>query len=404
MRIYGRSFKEIFALLHWTQKIIVVIGSAFIVFVVCYLTWLGTRSAIDAATAKKAQVLSISGTGPGKAVSGVLDPSLAVAGSTSFLAFTGVSVAAGKAPGMDIYIAQGSHDCAKMSLNETPVLSGKDDEIMAPDGETPLAKGRWRVETPTLVHDPADAKAPWKIFAYRYFWANDPTRAVPFARLFNSIVMTTATTPGPGGWTRETWALSASADVPPFPYNNLARQQITSLSPELADGYFFSRPSVVIVNDVYFMTLSAFIKGKDTPDRIILLASPDRGQTWNYAGTPLNAAQVKKLGFSNLQGGTLIKDGSRVLLAAVLGDDKVAGQGTFLFAFDSLTRGQLLADTTTGAPAVIKHVPLSSAAFSAIGGGFAAYAPECKGGLTTAEFSQLRGDYFIFETFESPPK
>lgn len=400
MRIYGKTFKEIYALLHWTHKIILYVGAAFITFVIVYLFSLLIGSAVEQAQDKKADVIIIGGI---QSLSGFTDPSLVTLQDRALMAFSGLVTTPA---GVDaaIYLARGEKDCTKFSAQAITALSGKDEDLLAPDGETPLAKGRWRVETPTLVYDPSDTKAPWKIFAYRYFWAQNIGRSVSFARLFNGIVMSSSTDPASGNWSRAEWVMSASADVPPFPYNNLSKVKINTLSPDLSDIYFYARPSVVIVNGVYFMSLSAFIKGKDTPDRIVLLASPDQGENWNYVGTPLRIADfAAEKKYSILQGGTLLQNNGKVFLAAVLGDEKVAGQGTFIFSFESLTRGKL-ASNAQGQPQIQKHIPLSSVAFSPLGGGFSSFSPACRGGIITSEYSDLRKDFHIFETFEFLPQ
>jgi hypothetical protein len=391
MRIYGRTIKEIFALLHWTQKITVIAGTAFIVFAILYILSLGLGPVIDGSAGRISKPLVIKA---GDNVGGFLDPSIVVTNDSALLAFTAVSSTPAGELDTSVYIARGNKDCGDF-FSASPVLTGKAEDLLAPDGETVIIKGKWRVETPALLHDPADTKSPWKLFATRYFWSDDVNKAPSFARAYAVITKSTSPDALQNKWGREEWILSADKDRPPFPYAPLVKQTLNSLSPDLSAISFYARPSVIIVNDVYFMSLSAFVSGKAAPDRIILLASPDRGNTWSYVGTALADSEIAP--YKMLLGATLIQDKGRIYLAAVLGDEKVAGQGTFLFGFESLTKARLIRNEK-GTPAVLQHIPLSSVAFSATGGGFATFDSACTGGIITSEFSNLRNSFQIFET------
>jgi hypothetical protein len=278
-----------------------------------------------------------------------------------------------------------------------PVFEGRREDLLAPDGVSPLLAGAWRYETPSIVYDPGDPGREWKIYAYKYFWAND----LRIAKRYGVIVVRHTSDPVGNKWSAEEWQFSAAPDYPPPPYQAIVETHLNALSPALGSYTSYARPSVISANGYLLMTLSAF-GPQAAPEAIVLLGSADHGRSWVYMGTPLAAGDAPKVGaYTRLSGATLLMQGGRIYLAAVLGDDETANLGTFIFDFADVSAGKLARDEE-GAPRLVRHIPLQSVSPTATGGGFAAYLDGCVHGVVTSELSGRTGKFQIFKTFEKP--
>jgi hypothetical protein len=195
---------------------------------------------------------------------------------------------------------------------------------------------------PLSSHDPGDKDREWKVFAYKYFWSDDGDKAL--ARYYSMIVYSYAPAVS-GPWSKEQWIFSASREVPPYPYNQMIGAQLNDLDASLSDIYFYSRPSVIRLGDALVMSLSGYIRGLDTPDRIIMIASHDHGKSWQYLGTPLRHADVGKVGdYTHIWGASLIKKDEAPYLALVLGSKERTGTGTLVLEFENISAGLLKQD------------------------------------------------------------
>jgi hypothetical protein len=398
MRLYDKTLKEIYGDVPWQFKIVIWAGLAFIALTIIYVPYvyynLGKHEV-------RASVLSIPN--KPKYILGALDPSIAYNGHNFFLAHTVVlqsDIADNSFIPTEVRIAVGSNYCHSWGMLTGGFVT-RAEEIIGPDAKTPVKKGVWRIETPTLVYDPDDKGREWKLYAYKYFWAQD----VPLARLYGVIVYKYASEENilSGKWSSEEWALSASEESPPYPYNQVVKATLNKINPALADVYFYSRPSVINIDNTLVMSLSAYVKGRDTPDRIIIIASKDHGKTWHYLGAPIKHDDVPaiKEDMTTLQGGTLIVHNKQPYLAAVFGNDKVAATGTQIFGFSNISKATLLNDQVTGKPMILNYIPLHSR-LTKIGGGFATYNDACKSGVITAERSGDSGRYEMFQTQRLP--
>lgn len=402
MKIHGKTLSEIYAEMILPQRIIVIAGCLFLAFTFVYLVSLPFVH--RAKSAPKAGVVAMPNP---QYYQGALDPALMVApdGKNVVMAYTAARInnTSVKAPSTEIRLAS----ARRPACNEWKPLPGglapRTEEIMGPDGVTPVKAGVWRAETPSLIYDAEDKGHEWKLFAYRYFWSGD----IPLARLYSMIVYKDASA-ADMKWSEEKWLFSATDNAPPPPYNNLVQTRLNNLSPDLADVYFYARPSVIMAGTDILMTLSAYIKGQDLPDRIILVGSPDHGKTWRYLGTPLRRADLAAMqgGANNIKAGELTKlngasllvQKGQVYLAAVLGTDKLAGAGTFVLSFADLGKGRLVRDGKTAAPVIANHIKLMSTRPTAQGGGYAAYVDACEAGVITSEFSGVRQNYSLFKS------
>ena len=389
MRIYGKTFTEIYDELPLPYKIIVVACISYNIFVALYLAanWLKPEPP------KKGEPVLINGMNMDM---GALDPSVDIDPNNkkSVMAFTKVET-----EGSNVWLVMGDGECHNWASTGNPVFLTQSDELFAPNGEDILAGGSWFYETPSVVYDADDKEKPWKLFAYRYFWSKPQNLSL--ARRYSIIVTKTAASPA-GPWSEEKWLFSAAPDFPPPPYQNLISLQLNSLSPDLANMLFYSRPSVLYQNGALLMTLSAF-KKPDTVDRVILLVSTDHGTSWGYVGTLMTEEDASKMGpYTRLSGATLMRQDGGIYLAAVLGDAERKGLGTFILGFDDVTKAQLKKDPSTGAPAILKFHDKNSVQPTMLGGGYAAYNAACKDGMYVAEISGVKQSFQIFKTYHRP--
>jgi hypothetical protein len=177
---------------------------------------------------------------------------------------------------------------------------------------------------------------------------------------------------------------------------------LNDFDPSLKDMFFYSRPSASVVNGIIYMTLSAFHKEDNTPDRVIMLASSDHASTWHYIGTLLQKDDAPKMGpYTKLGGGTLIQKKGQLYFSAVFGDDKTFALGSFVIPFEDPSKALLKKDKKTGMPAIINFIPRVSVQPAPEGGGYAAYSDLCKG-LYVSEFSGLKQNFHIFATAKDP--
>ena len=193
--------------------------------------------------------------------------------------------------------------------------------------------------------------------------------------------------------------MSPAPDYPPPPYQDMVLHHINTLHDSLKDVRMYSRPSVVYIDKALVMSLSAFTD-KETPDRVVMLASFDHGRHWKYMGTPLRAEDVTKIGpYTRFGGASLLVSGEQLYLAAVLGDDETGGGGTFIFTFHDAASGQLMRDDDS-VPVLHKTIPLSSEKVTTVGGGYAAWSDDCESGVVTAEYSGIKNRFLLFDTHE----
>jgi hypothetical protein len=399
MKIYGKTFGQVFEMLPWAYKAVVVLGLSFLLFIFVHMAGIAWRGK-DA--------------GKGALVVGRLDnqqsmydPSLAAAPEVKgtqgqiFLAFTNLRTidASTGTVAPSILLARAPANCGGFSFDSF-AFQAKPDDIVAPDNTTTLASGLWQYETPSIVYDGGDTGREWKIYAYKYFWATP--RNLPVTARYGGIVRRhAAASTGALEWSDEEWVMAPAKGYPPPPYEGQARILLNTLSPALADVRFYARPSVVVEGKVTLMALSAFT-GAVTPDRTVLFASFDHGQSWKYVGTPMTAKDARGLGYKIYRGATLLMQDNKLYLAAVFGDDKVDGLGTFIFPFTNIDKAEIRRDAD-GSPALLKHIPRQSEApVDAGGGGFATFSPACGFGILTGEMSGLRNLFQLFMTLEWP--
>jgi hypothetical protein len=410
MRIYGKTLPEILTEMPWQFKVIVMAGTIWIPFALIHAVY------IFSTYGKMASKPGIVNIASSPVNASVADPSLAESQDkgTIFMAYTIVTHLndlinpnEGRwSPGIRIAV---THPPCKSWSDIGEVAGSNQEPIPGPDSITPLEDGKpgtWWLEHPALVHDPDDPGREFKLYYYKYLWFG--TEKKPLTRLYSIIAYKYTTDPNTRKWSAEDWIFSSRAKTadelgnPPDPYNSAIHYHLDQLDPSLKELYFYARPSVTYLNRMLYMTLSGFTQTGDEPDRVIMLASRDHGTTWKYIGTPLRRDDVGKMGpYTKFGGGSLIRKKDQLYFAAVLGDAKVIGLGTFVIPFEDPAKALLEKDKKTGAPLIINHIPRSSVAPSQLGGGYAAYNDLCRGTFVS-EFSGLKSNYHIFSTLKDP--
>ncbi len=409
MKIHGQSFGSIFRRLPWQYQILTVVGSAFILMTIVHIASVAIhwKKKADAPSIDVVKILHSDPT------AGVLDPSLAaVPGSPArWMAYTAqVEEKAGDIT-METRLAQtvaGRSDCGAWIDMSGASIRGRQDQLLAPDGQTVVARGEWRIETPSLVYDPDDKGREWKLFVFRYFWSDNPANRLSVLQHYAVISYKYAPSPELQ-WSTEAWLFAAKKDYPPSPYDQMVLLDLDRLSPDLQDIVMYSRPSAIYQGGVLAMTLSAYKAGDLEPDRVIEIVSRDNGNSWLYVGTLLDKKELAAFDakgephYTRIFGATLLQQDGDVYLAAALGTKAQRGAGTLLFRFDDFANGKLEADPQTGLPKIVRRIPLPVPGAGAVGGGTIAYTQSCpKTGIMVSEQHNASPYFHLFQTGRPP--
>jgi hypothetical protein len=395
----------------WQYKIVVALSAVFVIYTVVYLPYIFLYLRLKPKIEASAPVTVSIG---GLRQFGMLDPSIAAGAwldtqnGQIWMAFTSQEKpaygdAGGSKDTLNVRLAdvKPGTGCRSWELQMSGGFEAKNDDIIAPDGQTVLRSGTWRNETPSLVYDPDDPGREWKLFAYKYFWPNDQKDAMPVARHYGVIVYKYASDPLKD-WSTEQWLFSPAPGYPPPPYEQTVLLHLNQLDPSLQDVTAYARPSVIYKDHILFMTLSAFTH-EVTPDKIIMIASSDHGNSWRYIGTVLQQADATAIDpTGHLAGATLLQQSTQVYLAAVLGNAQQRGVGTFILGFDDFSKGSLQRDPKTGAPVILNEIPEQVPGAGAFGGGAAAYNDACKSGMLVTEQAGNKNEFKIYHTRFKP--
>lgn len=214
-----------------------------------------------------------------------------------------------------------------------------------------MLAGVWNYEVSSLVHDPGDPGAEWKLFSHRIFRKTEDNftdeQNLPGYRW---ISYRTAADPGEP-WSAEL-ALLSSGPLPPAPYDTVA-VSVNSLDPSLTDLVVYSEPGAFYHEGTIYLSLTGV---KTTgPDRIVLLASDDHGSSWRYVGTPLSNVDAPALGFLSFDGSAIVADRERFFLLVTPESPGILFDGTLALEFDSIAAGTL--ERVAGVPVVTLSIP-----------------------------------------------
>ncbi|MBW7909672.1 MAG: hypothetical protein H3C49_00110 [Alphaproteobacteria bacterium] len=392
-----RTAKDIFDDIPFPLKIVVVVGTLFIFYTIYHLIFVNFYTRETELKPALLRVITVA------ASKGIFDPAIATDGKDSLMTVTNAYEDATGLFGTNVALVV-SYDNCKSWAPLGVLFESRPDTLMGPDLKTPVGKGIWRAETTGIVYDPADTGREWKAYAYRYFWGG----SAPLARLYSVITMRTASNPFEmKNWSREEWVFSASPGTPPAPYANMVGGHLNTLHADLANVYFYARPSVVMVGDVMVMSLSAFVQGKDTVDRVIMLASTDHGRSWRYLGTPLRDSELAGIdpGLTRLGGASIFMQEGVLYISFALGNTASDAAGAYIFAFEDAGTGKLARDAKTGKLVPVSEVKTLRQPPSKLGGGHMSYAKSCEEGTIFSEsLDNKRFDLFFLPRAPVPHK
>ena len=298
--------------------------------------------------------------------SGIFDPSVeyAVVGGTGWLAYSTVSgPELPFGPNVETALARSDDGGATWQKVQTVNPVSGPAQVTLADGRT--VDGHWTAEVPSLVHDPGDPAAPWKLFFHRIFRtvADDGSSAVEPAASW--ISLRTATDPG-GTWSAEVDLFRGA--VPPG--GGSPQVNVSGLDPSLAHLLVYSEPGGFVRDGTIYLSLTGLVASGS--DRIVLLASDDHAGTWRFVSSLLTSADAALLGHRDFDGTSIVEQDGRVFLLASPGSGGQVRNGTLVLEFDDLATGTLKRESG-GAPIVLAHVIPDGGYDNPVGGGQADY-------------------------------
>jgi len=277
-----------------------------------------------------------------------------------------------------------------VAIPSTPAI------LSLPDGST--LPGVWNSEVSSLVHDPGDPGHEWKLFAHRIFRGlEDPFTEEQNLPAYSWIVLRSAPDPS-GPWSEEV-ALLSSGPFPPAPYDRV-RVAINELDPTLASLLVYSEPGSFEREGVLYLSLTGLLASG--PDRIVLLASDDHGESWRYVATPISSADAPALGFLSFDGSAIVEEAGRTMLLVTPESPGVLHDGTLVLEFEDLTQGRLR--RVGGVPLVLRHFAPRPGQPADRRGGQADYHERNRGGgllMPSLQAADLPEMFQIDETHES---
>jgi hypothetical protein len=294
---------------------------------------------------------------------GIFDPSVEYdgAGTTGWLAYSSVyGDVTPWGPHVETHLARSDDRGASWSFVQ--VVNPSTVGTLTLPGQADL-DGVWNAEVASLVHDPDEPGREWKVFAHRIFRKSEDgfvgEQNVPS---HSWIALRSASDPA-GPWSAER-ALLSSGPLPPAPYDTV-EVAINALDPSLADLLVYSEPGAFYRDGVLYLSLTGLTL--DGPDRIVLLASDDHGDSWRFVSSPLSNADAPALGWESFDGSAIAAEGGRVFLLVSPGTPSLLHDGTLVLEFEDLAAGRLVREG--GVPVLHKHVPLQPAFASERGAG-----------------------------------
>lgn len=284
-------------------------------------------------------------------LNGIFDPSVEFApgAAEGWLAYSAVFGGLNPfGPHVETHLARSGDAGATWTFDSIAAVSNVS-QLQNFDGS--LIDGVWNAEVPSLVYDPSDPGAEWKLFFHRIFRkSEDNFTEEQNLPAYSWIGFRSAPDPS-GPWSVERSLLS-SGIFPPAPYDDV-EVAINPLDPSLSSLIVYSEPGAFVLNGTIYLSLTGLLA--TGPDRIILLASDDHAASWRYVSTLLAPADIAALGFLSADGSAIVEDAGRVFLLATPETTTSLHDGTLVIEFDSLSQGTLR--RSAGVPEVHLHVP-----------------------------------------------
>jgi hypothetical protein len=222
--------------------------------------------------------------------------------------------------------------------------------------------GRWVYEVPFLVDDKTDPDSSkrYKLFAHKYFLYPPATAPlIPTIYTLGAIVMWTAASPESTTWSSEKSVLSWTLTPPELATTN----QINTLDAALNDCLVLSEGAATTYQgnlDFVFACSYPNASNTGTTQKIVLLRSSDHASTFEYIGTPLEAADAAAFGALYFSAPALIptESSAPILIATPVINRAVTGFPTNPDAYSGCIAFPF-ADEETGALFRRNGVPLS---------------------------------------------
>ena len=230
------------------------------------------------------------------------------------------------------------------------------DDTITSGGRT--VTGARRYETPSLVYDPWDDPARrWKLYAESYI-AVAPHRPENNLHGTGWIEVRYAHRPD-GRWSQPVRMFGSSQSG--------SRVDLNRLHPDLAEMRFYNEIGSIALDGVLYLSLDASTTSSGLGDwenrRIVLISSPDHGESWHYAGTLTDYDDASDAGYFVLTGSSLVKEGNRLFLfvtpsgAKGLGRKNRGHDGTWIIEFEDIARARLKRDAA-GTLTVLRTIPI----------------------------------------------
>lgn len=203
----------------------------------------------------------------------------------------------------------------------------------------------WRYETSSLLFDPGDLPhRRWKLFVEKYP-SVAPHKPRHNLHHLGWVEYKTAADPA-GPWSDAVRLFGRPEDG--------ARVPLARLHPDLAGAVFCNEIGSLVDKGAIYLSLDVSPTptglGQWKDRRVILVSSPDHGETWAYVGALTNYADAHHLGHRVLTGTSLVKEKGRFFLLATPAGalnpfEKIKGHnGVVVLEFEDLARGRLKRD------------------------------------------------------------
>ena len=205
--------------------------------------------------------------------------------------------------------------------------------------------GVWRYETPSLLYDPDDHPSHrWKLFTQKYL-SVPPYKKGNSLFQYGQIEYKYASDPK-GPWSGPVCLFGS--------VRNACKVNLAALDNSLSNIVFYNEIGTVMVNGVIYLSVDASPTSSGLGDweqrKIVLFASSDHGETWNYVNTLTSFADAGDFGYLALTGSSLVQEGKHVyLLVTPTGKKGLfvknrAHDGVYVIQFDAIGEGKLKRD------------------------------------------------------------